>query len=445
MKRKTLDLYVLPAILIVLLFLPHIFFFNNYYVDIEPFYVGAASEIAAHGFDANLSDYFSTVSNPVFTSLILTASYKLFGESPTISRLTMFLVSPVFSLFLYFYLRNKEELFVSFVSTLLVIVNPLFIVYSQYIIPDVPFMVFSSVSLLLLFFVHSSKGEIMSSIMLGISLATKYVTVILFPVVFIYSFIKSQILKKFSKTKLSSLIWFNLCYFALALLVSLPIISIGFYYLDAILSVDSKPPVSLNADMFIPHFFAYLLWLGLFIGPSCLVFVLDLWKKIGKMRFFFLFASLGIFTFAVSLFLPISSLHIQEGYFGEMNLGWVEFAVPSPYLSLSFFFVLLVAELFIANTVFDLMHSKDEKIKSLLFWIVLPILLMSLPRAANRYMLVVLVPLSLYTALVTRRLYSARTKLFVPAVLVLHVLIFLSVGFYSNYYLHQRGLTGRYP
>jgi len=442
MKGKSFELYVLPGILIVLLFLPHLLFFDNYYVDLEPLYVDAASEIAAHDFDANLSAYFSRIGNPVFTSLILSVSYKLFWESPAISRLTIFLLSLVFSLFLYFYLRNKEGYFVSFVSALLVVVNPLFIVYSQHVSANVSFMVFSSISLLLLFFAHSRKGEIISSIMLGISLATKYVTTILFPIVFIYSFVRSKVSKHFSKRRLFSLIWFNIWYFALSLIVSIPIISIVFCFQNTILTSTLASTHSLNVAMFIPRFFAYLLWLGLFIGPFCLVFIFDLWRKIGRKKFLILFFGLSALTLAVTFFFPISSLHIQSGVFGEMNLGWVESAVPSPYLSLAFFFVLLVAELFIASIIFDLKYSKDEKTKRLFFWIVIPILLMSFTRVANRYMLVMLVPLSLYMALVTRRMYSGRTKLFVLAVLVLHALIFLSVGSYSNYYLHQRGLEG---
>ena len=443
-KGKTLELYLLPAILIVLLLLPHVLFFNNGYVDLERFYVGAALEIAEHGFDANLADYFLTIVNPIFSVLILAGSYKLFWESPVISRLTIFLLSLVFSLFLYFFLRNKEGVLVAFVSALLVVVNPAFIVYSQYVYADVPFLVFSSTALLLLLFVHSSKGEIVSSVMLGISLAAKYVTAVLFPVVFIYSLIKSKIFKYFSRARLLSLTSFNIWYFALSLLVSVPIILVVFHFQDTIIPSMHTSKLFLSAELYIPRFFAYLLWLGLFIGPSCMISILDLWKKAGKKKFLMLFSGLSALTLAVTFFFPISSLHIQSGVFGEMNLGWVESAVPSLYLSLAFFFVLLVAELFIANTIFDLRYSGDEKIKGLFFWIVLPILVMSLTRVANRYMLIVLVPLSLYLAFATYRIYSEgkNKKLFVTVTLVLHALLFLSVGFYSNYYLYLRGLAG---
>lgn len=433
MKGKTFELYLLLAVLSVLLLLPHFLSFDNGYVDLEPLNVQSASEIAEHGFNADLSKYFTKIANPVLTPLILSASYKLFWESPVISRLTIFLLAFLFSLFLYFYLRNKEGVFGAFLPALLVIVNPLFIVYSQYISSDVPFMVFSSTSLLLLLYSNSSKGKILSSIMLGISLATKYVAIILFPVVLIYSFVKSKIFSQFSRTRLFPLIRFNLWYFALLLLVSAPVISITFIFLSGFLSPQYESVHALNAGMFIPRFFAYLMWLGLFIGPFFLIYVFDLWKRIGKMKFFMLLIGLVVLTLIVSLYFPISSLHILDGYFGEMNLSGLESYIPEPHLSVALFFVLLVAEIFIAGITLDLMHTRDEKIINLFLWILIPIFLMSLTRAAQRYMLTVLVPLSLYLSFVTKRVYSEHTKLFVLAVLVLHALIFLSLGFYANY------------
>lgn len=82
MKGRVFELYVLPAILIVSLFLPHIFFFGNHYVDVELCYVEAALEIADHGFDASLSSYFANVANPISTVLILSGSYKLLWGKP---------------------------------------------------------------------------------------------------------------------------------------------------------------------------------------------------------------------------------------------------------------------------------------------------------------------------------------------------------------------------
>jgi 4-amino-4-deoxy-L-arabinose transferase-like glycosyltransferase len=441
MKRKIRESYVLLGILVILLLLPHIPFLGNNYVDVEPLYVDAGSQIALHGVNADLSDYFGDIANPALTALALSASYKLFWESPMISRLTIFVLSLIFSLFLYFYIRNKKKgPFVAFVSVLLVIVNPMFIVYSQYVMSDGPFLVFSSISLLLFFFSSSVRGRVVSSVMLGISFATKYVAVVLFPVVVVYSLIESKIWEQLSLKRLLPLLRFNSWYIALSLLVSAPVISIAFFSQQGILSSNLASRHSLNLALFGPHLFSYLLWLGLFIGPSSLMFALDLYRKLGRNRFLIVIVGLIVSTFIISRFIPISSLHVQSGSFGEMNLSWVESAIPPPYLSVVLFFVLLVAEVFLVSAVFDSLYSKEEKITGLLIWIVVPIMLMSLTRVANRYMLVTLTPLSIYAAFVAGRMYLERRSLFVPIVLTLHAVIFLTVGYYSNYYLYQRGL-----
>lgn len=440
-KTKSIELYVLPAVLLVLLLLPHILYLGNHYIDVEPYYVKSAQELITRGFDANLSDYFTNIGNPILTSLILSGSYLLFGESYFVSRLTIFVFALVFALFFYFYLRNKEGAFVSFLATLLTVVNPFFIVYSQYITSDVPFMVFSSVSLLLLLFPQTAKGELVSSVMLGVSLTTRYVTAVLFPVVVLYSVIKTRLCPVFSKAKLLSAVRFNLWYFALALVLSVPVISFAFRYQEGVLSRNIEQVITLNFGMYIPRLFAYLLWLGLFIGPFCLVSLLDLWRKIGKKKFLILLICLGGLTLIVSYFFQISTLHVQAWSFGEMNLSWLESVVPAPYLSAALFFVILVAELFVASVVFDLVHLKDKKFNLLATWMLLPIPLMSLTRVANRYLLAVLVPLSLYMAYVTGKMYSGRTRFFIIGIIVLHVLVFWGMGFYSNYYLQLRGLA----
>ncbi|MDP7525725.1 MAG: glycosyltransferase family 39 protein [Dehalococcoidales bacterium] len=440
MSDKARDSYVLPAVLIIVLLLPHVLFLGNGYVDVELYVVDAASEVARYGFNANLTDYFYTVFNPIFSVLLLGGSYTIFGESEIVSRLTISALSVGFTLFLYFYLRRRTGTSISFVAPLLVISNPMFIVYSQYVGSDVPFFILTSVALLMILYASTPRREtIVSSVMLGISLATKYVTAVVFPVVLIYSSIKLELFPHFSRDKLLALVRFNLWYFGLTLAVSLPFILVALKYQTGIVPPEVKSLHTVGVAMFIPRFTSSLLWLGLFIGPSCLIFFLDLWDKTGKKKFLAILSILAVLTLIISYFFPISSLHIQDGTFGEMNLGWVESVVPSPILSSAFFFVILVGELFVANLVFDLKYSENEGRRKLIYWIVVPIVVMSFTRVANRYMLVILVPLSLYLADIINKMYAEHRKSFILAVLVLHVLIFISVGFYSNYYLQLRG------
>jgi 4-amino-4-deoxy-L-arabinose transferase-like glycosyltransferase len=429
--------YILPALLLVLIAIPHIQFLDNYYVDVEPDYVDAGTRIAAEGLDADLSGYYR-IANPVFTSMMLAVGYVAFGESPYVSRLILILLSTAFVMFLYFFLKRKLGSIKAFLASLFVISNPMFIVYSQYVQADVPFMIFSSIALLVLFFAASYRDLITSSVMMGISLATKYVTVVVFPVVFAHSVMKTKVLESYSWKRLVSLVKFNIWYFILAIALSLPVVLLVFLFKDSLVSEEVAG--LLRSGMVFSHFVAYILWFGLFVGPFCLVVVFDLWKKMRKNSFIIMCCCLIIITLLISLVIPLSSINRQGGAYGEANLGWVESVVPSFYLSLIFFFVIIAAELMFVDLCYDFLYSNWKQVRNLFFWMVIPILVMSLTRVANRYLLVVLVPLALYMSFITRSLYSRKTRFFIIGVVVLHVIIFLAAGFFSNYYLHQRGL-----
>lgn len=439
-RRGRLDVFALLLAAVALA--PHIPFFANGYVDVERFYVEAAKQIADFGLQANLTDYFSVVANPILSVLMLAASYKLFGESVEVSRLTIFALSFCFALFLYFFLRSKIGRPAAFVAGLLVVVNPAFAVYSQTVYTDIPFMVFSSISVVCLLFSRSLKGQVLSSVTLGLALASKYVTAVLFPVAFFYTFLRNGASKRFSGAGLLSAARFNLWYFGMAILLSLPIILVLFRFRNTFIPGQFESALTLNANLFGVRFIAYLLWLGLFIGPSGAIAVADLWRKAGKKKFFGILAGLVALTLALSAVFPASSWHVQAGDFGEMNLGWIESVIPPFYLSLALVLVLLVAELFLANMVLDLFDRRNETARSLFLWILLPIILMSFTRVANRYMLAVLAPLSIYLALASDRMNAGGTRLFVRLAVIAHATIFLLVGWYSNYYLYLRGISG---
>ncbi|MBM2824873.1 MAG: 2 protein [Dehalococcoidales bacterium] len=435
MKGKMLKA-LLPATLIMLLLFPHyLAFYKGYTDDAESIYARAGSQIAEHGLNANLSEYFRWVANPPFASFLLAVGYRLFGESPTVSRFVTFLLPFIFSLFLYFYLRRREGVFGAFVPVLLVIANPVFIAFSKYVGSDAPFLAFSSTSLLLLLYANLPRWQILSSIMLGIALATKYLALFLFPVALVYSLVKARIFSEFSRTRLFSVIRFNLWYFLLALLVSAPFLAIGFTSAAGartpiygfMFVPDEWSEVAPNAGGFIPRLFAYLMYLGLFVGPFFLILVPDLWKRISKVRFLILLGGLAVLTFVVHLFFPVSSLHTYGGIVGEMNIGLESYFFPT-YLDVGLFLALLVAEILVVSLTLDLMHRRDDKIIYLFCWILLPILLMPLLRDAQRYLLTVLVPLSLYMTFVAKRMYSERRKPFVMGVLALHVMVYLYWG-----------------
>ena len=434
--------YLFPVALVVLLLLPHILFFQNGYVDLEDTQSDAAAQLISRGFNAQLEDYFTKMANPLLSVFLFAGSYSIFGESVLVSRLTIFAVALIFILLLYYYLKKKEGFFTASITSVLVAVNPLVIVYSQYVSGDLLYLAILSFALLLFFYARSYKGLVVSSVALGLSLATKFVTVITFPVVFVYTLLEDKILNRFSPAKFWAFIRFNFWYFALAVLVSLPVVLLVFLYQDSLLSSEFQSRHSFSVDMLVSRFFAYILWLGLFLGPACLIFIYDFVKRTGIIKFSILLVALAAFDFILTRFVPISSLHALEKSFGEMNLGGLENYIPEPQISVALFFVLLIAEMFIAGMILEFKNRRNSRFIFLFFWILMPVVFMSFTRAANRYMFTLLVPLSLYTTDVARRLFTGRTRIFVFGVLAFHVLLCLTAGFLANHQLGLRGLNG---
>ncbi len=402
--------WIILIILIIALLLPHVFSFTNGYVDLEFVIVSTASEIKSHGFNAELDYYFSKEANPLLNVFILSAIYFFFGENPLVSRLTTFAFAFVFVLFLYYYLKKKEEIFIAATVAMLVITNPLFIVYSQYISNDIIYMVFLSAALLVFFYSNSNKSKVISSVLLGLSLATKYVTVVVFPVICIYSLFKLNIRSKFTRANLLHFFRFNLWYFVLVALISLPMILIVFHFQTSLLTYELQTRHSLSIEPLLPRFFAYLLWLGIFIGPAFLIVIFDITKRTGKSKTILLFIGVAIFTLILTQFIPISALHVMDNYLGEMNLGGIESYIPEPYLSIALFLILMVGEFFIIGIILDLKDQRSDKLIYIFLWIILPLILMSFTRAANRYMLTILIPLSLYVASIMQKWYATNKK-----------------------------------
>lgn len=429
MKENILRI-ILPVALVVLLLAPHLTSFSQDYDAAEGFYSGAGRELAEHGMEADLSAYYHYVANPIITSVLLSAGYRLFGESPLVSRLTVFLLPAAFSIFLYFYLRKKEGTFWAFVAVALVVVNPIFMLYSRYIGSDPSFFSLASMSLVLLIYESSSRGRILSAILLGLSLATKYLTAFLFPVALVDSFARAMIPNGFSKASLLSVIRLNFWYYALALAVAAPFLLFGFLRLGGISSGQTGSLFVLRPGLLLPRFSAYLMWLGIFIGPFFPVLFVDLWKRIGGKRFSLVFAASAVVGLVVHLSFSISSLHTYGQYIGEMNLLGLEpyFAGLETYLHLLLFLALVAAEVFLVSITLDVVRLRDAKTIALFSWIVVTVLLMSFIQDAQRYLLAVLVPLSIYMAFVARRLYSAGWELFVLWILAGHAVVFLAIG-----------------
>ncbi len=420
---------LLAVILVAVLLIPHLFYLGNGYVDKEPVYAGLAADIA----DGNdIGWYFEQVSNPILTSLYLAVPFAIFGEGVEVARLSVLLLGAASVMFVFFYLRRKEGQTFAFITSLLVAANSLFMVYSQEVVTDVPFMAFASVGMLLLAYSESRSEFFWSAVSIGLALATKYIIAVLFPVALYLIFRKEG----FSRDELLHSAWSSVAYFLVVLAVSLPIVLIGpLAYGNLLPTGASGYLTNLTLTFFVSHVLGYLMWLGLFLGPLSLLVLYQLWKRLRVKAVWAAFA-LGLLTLLLTFIAPVSSLNTQEAYYGEMNIGWVDSAVPQPYLSIALFLVIIASEMFLLYVALE-----SGRLRGVWAWIAVPLLLMSFTRAANRYMLALLVPIAMYTAHVVVSQKAGRDRAIAIALVALHVAMFLAVGVYSNHYLLLRGAT----
>lgn len=441
-NKKKFQNLLLPLFVIVIIILPHIAFLDNKYIDTEPYYVKAGLNIKNNGLKADLSDYLVHIANPLFTSILLAGSYVFFPENTFTSRLTILIPTIPFLLFLYFYMKKKESVSVAFIVCLLTAVNPMFLVYSQYVCSDVPYVVFSALAIVLYIYGTTSREAVISAVLMGFSLATKINSLILYPLIFISSCMKNKTGDSLTVKSILSIITFNAWYISLSFLIGLPVVLLIFYFKSQV-NVTSLENVSwflFSPRLFTSRVFAYILWLGLFIGPLVLIFLIDFWQKVRTKYFLMISTLCSLFVLMVTYFIPVATLHIQDGQYGEMNLGWVEKVIPEIYLSIFFTGVITAVLLFVANILYDMLHTEDYTIKHLFVFIVFPLLMMSLTRVANRYVLIILVPLAIYSAKRIVVLSQTNNKKLLTSIVLFHTLSFLLIGIFSNYYLMLRGL-----
>jgi hypothetical protein len=149
---------------------------------------------------------------------------------------------------------------------------------------------------------------------------------------------------------------------------------------------------------------------------------------------------------ALAIILHIYGKTSKEAVFSAVFMGCslatkLITLIPEIYLSIVFTGVIIAVLLFVANFLYDMLQSDDSTIKHLFIFIIFPLLMMSLTRVANRYVLIILVPLALYSAKRILALSQRNSKKLLGGIVIVHTLCFLVIGIYSNYYLMLRGMA----
>ncbi|MBI3032848.1 glycosyltransferase family 39 protein [Candidatus Woesearchaeota archaeon] len=461
-----IDKHTLLFILILLLFIgSNAYFLNNQFAYNERKHAQVALDVFSE--DKTHINYFYESSASPHTSFIPIAFIKGIFKNDLVvaSRTYIFTISILFLMIVVLFVSKILNPKTALLAMLLLAVHPMFMVYGKYVVADVPFVFFATLALVLFYLGREQqkdklvwKYDIFGVLCLGIAFLIKYNAIILYPIIGIYLFILLKCtwsdIRTWNREKLYPLIKISLFYGLISVAMVLPmIIWIKTKY-------GSLIPAKWHDSLFyeawkysIPQFSSYLLWLGLFAGVVSLFLLVDLYHRIVKLSFFkseknkknLIIAFIGLLVLHSVLFYVVHTQLNPLGIRGEMNLGWLEKYIPVTYLTIGFYFILLLGELLFINFLMIIVHEKNNFNRFLSLWIVVSMVVMSFTRPANRYMMIIFFPLVTYTAQVVNRYYQKKynaiiNKKVVITLVVLHVIIFLALGVLSNIYLRKLGI-----
>lgn len=461
-----LDKETILFLLILLLFIGSNFYFlTSHFVYNEKKHAEVALDVFSE--DKTHINYFYESSASPHTIFIPIAFLHKFiqqfmkNDIEMAARTYIFMISIMFLIITFIFVKKLLNPTIALLSMLLLSVHPMFIVYSKYIIADVPFVFLASVSLLLFYLAREVKKDclvwkydIPSVLFLGLAFLTKYNAVIVYPIIGVYLIIILNLSWKdittFNKKNILPLLKIGGFYGVISLIIALPMmIWIKTTYQHLI-------PVKWHDSLFyeawkyiIPQLSSYVMWVGLFAGLLSLFFIIDLYPKLKASKLIttqkqmMLYAVLFLVAHSVLFYFVGKNLN-PLGFRGEMNLGWIEQVIPSNFLVLLFYFILLIGELVVIYFIL-LCKEKDTLSKFLSIWFLTSILVMSLTRPANRYVMIIFIPLIIQSSLLIIKYYASNAKMVINPkimtflIVVLHVLIFLGIGLLSNLYLMKLG------
>ncbi len=469
-----LDKETILFLLILLLFIGSNFYFlTSHFVYNEKKHAEVALDVFSE--DKTHINYFYESSASPHTIFIPIAFLHKFiqqfmkNDFEMAARTYVFLISIIFLIITFIFVKKLLNPTIALLSMLLLSVHPMFIVYSKYIIADVPFVFLASVSLLLFYLAREVKKDCLvwkydvpSALLLGLAFLTKYNAVIVYPIIGVYLIIILNLSWKdvttFNKKNIVPLLKIGGFYGVISLIIALPMIIWIKTTYQHLIPVKWHDSLFYEAwKYFIPQLSSYIMWVGLFAGVLSVLFIMDLYHRlkasqiITSYKQMFMHGFLFLTAHSILFYFVRDSLN-PLGFRGEMNLGWIEQFIQGNFLLLLFYFVLLIGEL-IVFYFFLLSCEKNRLSRFLGVWFLVSILIMSLTRPANRYLMIIFIPLIIQSSLLVVNYYKEKQlsfllwktnillnpKIITLVIFVLHILVFVCIDLLSNLYLLKLG------
>lgn len=385
--HKISKVYLLPMALIFLFLAVKIPLMNAPFVNLESYYALTANMVNSGDLDQAIGIYQRiNAVNPLFSVIGITASIRMFGYNIIATRLFSLICAILLAATSFIYLKKYYGMKNALVTVAFILFNPLFYYYSFTTYTDIPFMFYSGTSIMLLIFgLRQSKMMYvyLSAVMMILSGAMKIhiFIILLLALIIIMSYLKNKPLRNIVMFKYAAIVMLPLSvyYFAMISLMGKAVLSASSkaYYFDWLS----------NLLLFIPRIGSNIMFVGIFISPIMILMVLNkrFWQKVS--------IKIMATILCISVVLSFYILYVFKrnvSIFGEMKLDLLinVFSINA-WLVISFAILCALGFLYLG-----FLHIKENKTDAyLLWWILLGLIIGAVTRPADRYLLVIMLPI----------------------------------------------------
>ena len=426
----------------------HSFFLPAPFVNLEYVYHQSAEVITSGlGLKSSLLQLSEGFNNPLGNVVAIAGTQSVFGITEWSSRLPSLLSWLICISVVYLIGCRWWSLSVGLLAASIVGFSPLFWVYGGIAYPDVPFTAVITIAMFVAGFAtyrYSMTGHLLAALLLVIATLFRYNGILFFPAIAIY-----VVLQIYLTSKVDDIInWkIHIPKVLLVYIVVCGVIVIPYLlWTKQVVGMVLRPSFVLvtPADIVfhivasVPRLGGYIMWLGALVFPFSFLAFKDIRTRIPNMSV----------STIVTILIPINLAivgsvqyleAIQTELFGEMWFGWLERLFPMVLIQLFRFLFLTAGEVVVAGLIVW-GRQKMWPNTFVVLWLLVPLLVHSLYRMSQRYVMFFLPPLAVYVAWLTVKsgTFSKQRKIAI-ALSVIYMIIYPSMGLFTSAYYSAEG------
>jgi len=410
--------------------LVHLCYLSTPFVSGEFVYSRYAEKLLTGGMGEDLMHFLELIANPLSSLYVIVPFQVVLGPSESAARLPSFLSGIALVVFLVIAVRRIKGAKTAVLAACIILLNPMYWSCSSLAYTDVPFCFFSGGGLLFCILALLYGRPVLhwpAALFLALSALIKFngVVFLLLAAVLVVVHLGRGGFK------------YLIPYVILPVVVDFPvylvIVSRYGFLIHPRLSLLHRP----RLDMVYIYFPAYLLWLGLFMGPLLLLPCCRVLASIRRKTISLILAA-GLLLICALFCLSgwgdgyLARLHEMGEY--EMNIGWFELLLGDRAFTLCIVLILALSAVAFVDIIAWMRRGSANLFLGI--WLISVLLIGSVSRPANRYLLFILVPLAVYLADIFASLddrWRIRWPLrvyFVTSLILLALVCFVTTSFW---------------